>query len=147
MIHESNAPVPGKGDGRDRSDAQTCRPTLPNDTTTRVLLEAAAAYARLGYVPIPLNKDRRPILRGWPNAEAGEDAARERFRLYTAHGVALLTRGFFVLDLDRNHADGVDGIANFAALVAKHGEFPRHGPRVRSRRGGLHIYLALPEGL
>lgn len=148
MTAKTSAPAGAKTGGHDGSDAQTCRSTLPNDNTTRGLLEVAAAYARLGYVAVPLNKDRRPILRGWPDAEAGEDAARERFEQCTAHGVALLTRGFLVLDLDRNHADGVDGVASFAALVEAHsGDFPRHGPRVRSRRGGLHIYLALPEGL
>jgi hypothetical protein len=114
------------------------------------LLEAAAAYARLGYVPIPLNRDRRPILRGWPDAEAGEDAARERFEQCTAHGVALLTRGFIALDLDRNHADGVDGVASFAALVEAHGgDFPSEAevPCVRSRRGGAHEYRAAPAGV
>lgn len=148
MPHESNTPAPGKGDGRDRSDAQTCRPTLPNDTTTRGLLEAAAAYARLGYVPVPLNKDRRPILRGWPDVEAGEDAARDRFEQCTAHGVALVTRGHIVLDLDRGHVDGVDGVASFTALAEAHGDdFPPEGPCVRSRRGGVHIYLAAPAGV
>lgn len=148
MTHESKAPAPGKGDGRDRSDAQTCRPTLLNDTTTRGFLEAAAAYARLGYVPVPLNKDRRPILRGWPDAEAGKDAARDRFEQCTAHGVALLTRGFIVLDQDRNHADGVDGVASFTALVEAHGgDFPSEAPCVRSRRGGAHVYLAAPAGV
>ncbi len=148
MTHESNTPVPGKGDGRDRSDAQTCRPTLPNATTTRGFLEAAATYARLGYVPIPLNRDRRPILRGWPDAEAGENAARDRIEQCTAHGVALLTRGFIVPDLDRNHADGVDGVASFAVLVEAHGgDFPSEAPCVRSRRGGAHVYLAAPAGV
>lgn len=145
MAHESNAPAPGKGDGRDRSDAQTCRPALPNDTITRRLHEAAAACARLGYVAVPLNKDRRPILRGWPDAKAGEDAARERFEQCTAHGVALLTRGLIVIDQDRGHADGVDGVASFAVLVEAHGgDFPSEAPCVRSRRGGAHVYLAAP---
>lgn len=146
MTAKLEAPA-GVETGEREKTAHPGRTAFEISTTNSPLAEAAAAYARLGYVPIPLNKDRRPILRGWPDAEAGEDAARERFEQCTARGVALLTRGFIALDLDRNHADGVDGIANFAALVAKYGDFPRHGPRMRSRRGGLHIYLALPEGL
>ena len=147
MTAKMEAPAGGGNGGHDRSDAQTTGKAAQVDTTKRPFAEAAMAYARLDYVPVPLNADRKPILKGWPDAEAGEEAARDRFERCAAHGMALLTRGFIVIDLDRNHADGVDGIANFAALVAKYGDFPRHGPRVRSRRGGLHIYLALPEGL
>lgn len=148
MNIESNAPAPGKGDGRDRSDAQTEGKAPRTSTTNYPLPEAAAAYARLGYVPIPLNKDRRPILRGWPDAEAGEEAARERFEQCTAHGVALLTRGLMVIDQDRGHADGVDGVASFAALLEAHGgDIPSEAPCVRSRRVGAHVYLAAPAGV
>ena len=105
-----------------------------------LLSAAAQALARIGYVAIPLNADRRPVFKGWPDAEGGETSARERFEHCAAHGMALVTRGFIVVDLDRGHADGVDGVASFAALVDAHGgDFPEHGPRVRTRRGGAWI--------
>jgi hypothetical protein len=113
-----------------------------------LLSAAAQALARIGYVAIPLNADRRPVFKGWPDAEGGETSARERFEHCAAHGMALVTRGFIVVDLDRGHADGVDGVASFAALVDAHGgDFPEHGPRVRTRRGGVHLYLASPAGV
>jgi hypothetical protein len=144
MTAKTEAPAEG-GSGERQETAHSGQTALLKTSTSRFLTEAAAAYARLGYVPVPLSKDRRPILRGWPNAEAGEDAARERLERCRACGMALVTNGFVVLDLDRNHADGVDGVASFAALVEAHGgDFPPEGPRVRSRRGGVHIYLAAP---
>ena len=142
MTMESNAPA-GGGAGERGNSARSGQTTHSNTS----ILQAALELSAIGYVAIPLSQDRLPLLKGWPDSEPGVDAARDRFERCAAHGMALLTRGFIVIDLDRNHADGVDGIANFAALVAKYGDFPRHGPRVRSRRGGLHIYLALPEGL
>lgn len=148
MTHESKAPAGGGAGERDRTDAQTGWKAPRTSTTNCPLPEAAAAYARLGYVPIPLNKNRRPILCGWPDAEAGENAARKRFEQCKARGLALLTRGFIVPDLDRNHADGVDGVASFAVLVEAHGgDFPPEAPCVRSRRGGAHVYLAAPAGV
>jgi hypothetical protein len=112
------------------------------------LPDAAEALARIGYVAIPLNADRRPVLKGWPDAEGGETSARRRFEHCAAHGMALVTRGFIVVDLDRGHADGVDGVASFAALVAAHGgDFPDQYPCVRTRRHGVHLYLASPAGV
>lgn len=150
MNIESNTPAGAETAGEREKTAHPDGTASETSTTNCPLAEAVAAYARLGYVPIPLNKDRRPILRGWPDAEAGEDAARDRFEQCTAHGVALVTRGFIVLDLDRNHADGVDGVASFAALVEAHGgDFPSdaEAPWVRSRRGGAHVYLTVPAGV
>ncbi|WP_213269138.1 bifunctional DNA primase/polymerase [Hyphomonas sp.] len=74
--------------------------------------------------------------------------ARERLNIAQLIGVALVTRGFIVLDLDRGHAEGVDGVASFAALVnAQGGDFPDHCPCVRTRRGGIHLYIASPAGV
>ena len=142
MINKMEAPA-GGGAGERDSSAQSDQTTHSQGSTLQAALELSA----LGYATIPLSAARLPVLKGWPSVLADADETRRRFERVDAAGIAIVTRGFFVLDLDRNHADGVDGIANFAALVAKHGDFPRHGPRVRSRRGGLHIYLALPEGL
>ncbi len=115
-----------------------------DDMTAPAIAEAAASLAALGFMPIPLSASRKPILTGWPDAEPGEDAARARFGACNAQGVAVVTRGFIVVDLDRGHAEGVDGVENFAALIAEHGDFPNHGPVVQTQRGGLHVWLAAP---
>ncbi|MEQ1781965.1 MAG: bifunctional DNA primase/polymerase [Hyphomonadaceae bacterium] len=142
MINKMEAPA-GGGAGERYNSAQSGQTTHSNTS----ILQAALELSGRGYAAVPLSAARLPMLKGWPSISADADETRRRFERADAVGIAIVTRGFFVLDLDRNHADGVDGIANFAALVAKYGDFPRHGPRIRSRRGGLHIYLALPEGL
>lgn len=146
MSMKSKAPAGGAGERKDAARLQKTTRSTPSRND--LLVKAATEYARLDYVPIPLNADRKPILKGWPDAEAGADAAHERFEQCTAHGVALLTRGFIALDLDRNHADGVDGVASFAVLIEAYGgDFPSEAPCVRSRRGGAHVYLAAPAGV
>jgi hypothetical protein len=142
---ESKAPAGAETAGERQKTAHPGRTAPETSTTNCPLPEAAAAYARLGYVPIPLNKDRRPILRGWPDAEAGEDAARKRFEQCTAHGVALLTSGFIVLDIDRNHADDVDGVDEFNRLRDGRPFLPHQ--TVRTRRDGFHYYFKAPEGV
>jgi hypothetical protein len=53
----------------------------------------------------------------------------------------------FVIDLDRGHADGIDGCASFSAPIEDAGEeFPTEGPATRTPRGGFHIYLRQPVG-
>jgi hypothetical protein len=51
--------------------------------------------------------------------------------------------GLLVLDLDRGHQDGVDGVEAFSALVDDHG-FPDDVPAVRTPRGGIHLYTKQP---
>lgn len=109
-------------------------------------LAAALGLADLGYPVIPLNEDRHPVMKGWPDASAGSDETRERFARSDAVGLAIVIRpSHFVIDLDRGHKDGADGIKEFSALVQRHAnDFPRNGPRVRSRSGGIHSYLRAP---
>ncbi|MEQ1707795.1 MAG: bifunctional DNA primase/polymerase [Terricaulis sp.] len=109
---------------------------------------AALELAGLGFACVPLSADRKPMLRGWPDFTADPAATGARFAHCRAAGLALVMRApLFVLDLDRGHGNGVDGVANFAALVHAHGgDFPK-GPRVRTRRGGVHVWLRAPDGV
>jgi Bifunctional DNA primase/polymerase, N-terminal len=50
-----------------------------------------------------------------------------------------------VVDLDRGHGNGVDGIATFDALLDAHGELPPC-PAVRTPRRGVHLFFRQPEG-
>lgn len=108
-------------------------------------LEAAALnLAALGYACVPLGATRKPIVKGWPDFCTNPDVTRLRFRAMRASGLAVVTRGFVVVDCDRNHASGVDGVQAFVDLVSVNGEDLPAGPRVRTRRGGIHIWLAVP---
>jgi len=145
MSHKMEAPAGGGAGERDNT-ARSGQTTHSNNS----ILQAALELSALGYATIPLSAARMPMIKGWPSVLADADDTRRRFERADAAGIAIVTRGFFVLDLDRNHADGVDGVASFAALVEAHGgDFPSEAevPCVRSRRGGAHEYRAAPAGV
>jgi hypothetical protein len=58
-------------------------------------------------------------------------------------GIATGDSGVVVIDLDTKN--GVDGISEFAGLVAKFGSLPPT-MRVRTKSGGLHLYFRHPGG-
>ena len=113
------------------------------------LSHAALELAGLGFACVPLNAARIPMLKGWPDSTLDADQTRARFARPGVAGLSVMTRDFFVLDCDRNHVLGVDGVLNFADIIARHGagEPLALGPRVRTRRGGLHAYLRAPPGV
>lgn len=111
------------------------------------IAQAACALLACGLRPVPMVAAKKcPALKGWrarASLEPAQTAAMvEEAQHADAIGVAT-GEGVFVIDMDRNHGDGADGIASFAALVRKHGSVAL-GPRVRSPAGGLHLYFACP---
>jgi bifunctional DNA primase/polymerase-like protein len=54
--------------------------------------------------------------------------------------------GLVVIDLDRGHKNGADGVAEFEKIVDAHGEFP-NCPAVRTPSGGVHLYFKQPAGV
>ncbi|MGE0829852.1 MAG: bifunctional DNA primase/polymerase [Hyphomonadaceae bacterium] len=113
------------------------------------IAQAVCALLTCGLRPVPMIAAKKcPALKGW-RARASLDPAQTAAHFAEAQhadaiGVAT-GEGVFVIDLDRNHGDGADGIASFAALVRKHGAVAP-GPRVKSPAGGLHLYFACPAG-
>ncbi len=138
MINKMEAPA-GGGAGERNSSAQSDQTTQLQDS----ILQAALELSALGYPTIPLSAARRPMLKAWPSVSADPRETRFRFQGVTAGGIAVVARGIVVLDLDRGHANLADGIAAFDRLRSGR-EVPK-GPRVRTRRGGLHLYFSGPE--
>ena len=137
MSHEMEAPAGGGAGERDNS-AKPGQTTQSQDSS----LEAALELSALGYPAIPLGATRVPMISAWPSVSADPRETRYRFQRPDVRGIAIVTRDALVLDLDRGHANGADGIAEFDRLRAGR-EVPK-GPRVRSRRGGLHVYFRDP---
>lgn len=112
------------------------------------LTDAALALARVGLRPVPmLASQKRPALKGWRERATLDPGAIERLFAEAAHatGLAIASgEGVLVIDLDRNHSGDADGVRTFAALIAEHGrgEPLALGPRVRTPRGGVHLYFA-----
>jgi Bifunctional DNA primase/polymerase, N-terminal len=63
-------------------------------------------------------------------------------------GLNLAPAGLLVFDFDRNHQEGVDGCANFDALLDETGEeFPfDRTPTVWTPSTGAHVYTKQPIG-
>jgi hypothetical protein len=120
--------------------------------TASALARAALDLARLGLRPVPMiARDKRPALKGWrERASCDPQAVTALFAdAPRATGLAIATGvGTFVLDVDRNHKSDVDGLLSFAALVVEHGagETLALGPRVRTPRKGVHLYLRCDPG-
>lgn len=134
MTTKMEAPAGGGAGERDNT-AQSPQTTPQQDS----ILAAALELSTLGYPAIPLSATRVPMLKAWPNVSADPRETGLRFKRAAAGGIAIVARGIVVLDLDRGHCDGADGIAEFNRLRAGR-EVPK-GPRVRSKRGGLHLYF------
>lgn len=117
------------------------------------LLSHALALASLGLKPVPMrSQDKRPARKGWREAASLDlDTITSAFNTAPPYADALGVAtggGVFVIDLDRNHKDGADGVAAFAAMIARHGEGGAlvRGPRVSTPSGGLHVYFRSPPG-
>lgn len=61
-------------------------------------------------------------------------------------GINLREAGLIVVDLDRNHESGYDGIKRFNKFVADHHyDFPQKTYVEKSPNGGLHVFLKVNE--
>lgn len=116
------------------------------------LLSHALALASIGLKPVPMRtQGKRPARKGWREAASLDldliAAAFNAAPYADALGVAT-GGGVFVIDLDRNHKNGADGVAVFADLIARHGssEILALGPRVVTPSGGVHLYFIATSG-
>jgi hypothetical protein len=107
----------------------------------REMLRAALDCAEIAIPTLPLNRDLYPARKGWTEAKTDPCDVTARFvDVWNIGGIAARTgKGLGVLDLDRGHADGADGIAEFVKLLDGR-PFPK-GPRWRTKRGGMQILL------
>lgn len=117
------------------------------------LLHHALALALVGLKPVPMIAQRkRPARKGWREA-ASLDQHNIVAAFSAAHyadGLGVATGdGVFVIDLDRDHKDGADGVESFGRLIAPYREAQPlpFGPRSRSPRRGHHLWLASPRGV
>jgi hypothetical protein len=113
-------------------------------------LDVALRAAATGLYVFPADPaTKRPLVR-WAacstNIEAGVRYYWDVHRS-AAVGLDCGKSGLFVIDLDRGHADGVDGVSAFDKLLDDAGEdFPFDGPATKTPRGGFHIILRQPVG-
>jgi hypothetical protein len=107
----------------------------------REILRVALDLAEIDIPTLPLNGKLLPARSGWTEATTDPRDVTARFiDVWNPGGIAIRTgKRLGVLDLDRNHADGADGIVEFTRLLNGR-DFPK-GPRWRTKRGGMQILL------
>lgn len=107
-------------------------------------LEAALAYARMGYPVLPLHPgEKRPhgglVPHGLKGASREEAALEAWWRSCPEAGVGILApEGVLVLDFDDPTA--------WEGLRQEHPALEA-APRQRTPKGGVHLFLRLPEGV
>ncbi|WP_081892734.1 bifunctional DNA primase/polymerase [Thermus scotoductus] len=107
-------------------------------------LEAALGYARMGYAVLPLAPgEKRPhpglVPHGLKEASREEATLEAWWRACPWCGVGILApEGVLVLDIDDPEA--------WERLREEHPVF-LEAPRQRTPKGGVHVFLRLPEGV
>lgn len=111
----------------------------------------ALRYTVIGWAVLPCSPDsKKPLTpHGFKDATIDADRVNE---LWSAHSAAMIgiatgrDAGIFVLDIDVDEAAGRDGLSDLAELESRFHELPS-GYRVRTPRGGLHLYFRYPAHL
>ena len=110
-------------------------------------LRAALAYLRREWSVVPCGASRRPLV-AWTEYQGRRPTEAEVWDWWGQWpwaSVAVVTgavSGIVVLDLDRGHADGADGLASIRAAWL---DLPATRC-VRTPRGGTHAYYLHPGG-
>ncbi len=113
-------------------------------------LQAALDLAARGFRVFPLKPDAkapRGDMTAWPDKATGDaQRVRDLWQPEPHSNVGILTGdGLVVVDLDRKH--GVDGVAAFKALAARHGAKPTATLNALTPTGGRHLFYAIPAGV
>ena len=99
----------------------------------------------------PCSSKKRPLVKDWQNVatnDAQQLAAWEVTFPDCMWGAPTGTvNGFWVLDLDRGHAEGVDGVESLKNYCKEHGYKIPETLVAKTAGGGLHLYYKMSEGI
>jgi hypothetical protein len=111
-------------------------------------LFAAIRLATAGISVFPANPaSKKPFVKqaSATKLEAGVRNFWTMYRATALPAINLADCGLVVVDLDRGHGNGADGVASLDALLDQNSELPPC-PCVRTPRGGVHLYFRQPRG-
>ena len=111
------------------------------------LLEAALAYAGIGWYVLPVSPaSKLPLTQhGHRDASTSPSVIRAWWSNWPDARIGVWLRRSGLMAVDVDVADGKDGAAQLAALETELGPLPRTNVQ-RSGRGGTHIVLKDPSG-
>lgn len=111
-------------------------------------LIAALMLAAAGYRVFPVDRHKRPRLKGWPQkATIDPEQIRDWFDCENPPNIGVVTGrdsgpyGLFCLDVD-----GADGLTCLEVLEKKYGPLERLCV-AQTPSGGLHIFFRMPDGI
>jgi hypothetical protein len=119
-----------------------------NDLNHEVMLRLARA--RISFFPCMLEIKRPCFGMRFTTGSAINEAGANYFRRRYPNSRPAINcggAGLVVIDLDRGHGDGADGVAEFDRLLDQHGELPEGVPAVRTPSNGVHLYFMQPPGI
>ena len=124
------------------SDQKQNTSTSPNSE----LLDAALSYRRQGYCPIPVGKDKKPLIK-WQEFQSklpSEEQITAWWHQHSTANIAVLCghNGLTVLDIDVKHRKENKEIANRIAS-----SITNHAPVIKTPSGGIHIHFKDTERL
>jgi P4 family phage/plasmid primase-like protien len=99
-------------------------------------------YEKQGFGLFPCNLDKSPAVKS-PHSTECHISAEEAQKLADRGRFigAKLPQNYVVIDLDRNHKNGVDGVEAFKQLCKKLKIEPPETLTVKTGSGGLHLYF------
>jgi hypothetical protein len=106
------------------------------------MLDAALAYARLGYCVMPcVPNQKQPLCEhGLCDASRDPDRIRAWWKQWPQANIAIVANGLCIIDIDPG-ANGWPGPERAATIKAL------RPPVVRTPRAGVHLYFKRPEGV
>lgn len=104
-------------------------------------LQAAVGYAKSGFFVIPcINK--RPIIKFADIERPTPEKVRQMWLRNPEADIAIKTDKFFVVDVDRGHGSGVDGVASLKELPKEW--FPKTTTQ-STKHGGFQMFYKKPK--
>jgi hypothetical protein len=132
--------------GRIDADTHPCTTRTAPDAACR-MLRPALAYAEKGWPVFPCRPDKKPATpHGFKDASADRKTIAAWWTANPASMIGMPTgdaSGLVVVDLDLDPAKGLDGPAEFSALVKTHGA-PICTRKHSTPRGGMHLVFKHP---
>lgn len=110
------------------------------------LIENVIAYCDAGMEVIPINPNNKTPMISW--AKYPLDTKEKIINFWNRNpnaAIALRTKSFFVVDVDRGHSENVDGLESLRNLG--HPEWFDGTLTQQTGNGGLHYFFVKPNGI
>ena len=112
-------------------------------------LEAALGFLDVGIETVPLNQYKRPLMR-FKDLPITREVIESKANLYlTAPMLAVLCRGVWCIDIDRNHGDELDGFVSLKG-ISEYQEIVHNASQTWGQKtpsGGRHIIFKKHNGI